>query len=89
MNRTEFTAAVAAELGTTKTEATRVVAAVLDTIQNSLVKGEDVKLYPFGGFKVRQRIHGGKRSGNQWVGDTVVKFNLSSSLRQALNPEKS
>ena len=55
MNRTELVAAVAEKTGLTKKDAERVVCATMDTITESLVKGEKVQLSGFGIFEVKER----------------------------------
>ncbi|MGL9971874.1 HU family DNA-binding protein [Enterococcus sp. DIV1420a] len=55
MNKQELAQAVAKKSGVTKKEATRVINALLDTIQESLAKGEAVNLVGFGNFMVRER----------------------------------
>ena len=55
MNRTELVAAVAEKTGLTKKDAERVVCATMDTITESLVKGEKVQISGFGIFEVKER----------------------------------
>ena len=55
MNRTELVAAVAQKTGLTKKDAERVVCATMDTITESLVKGEKVQISGFGIFEVKER----------------------------------
>ena len=55
MNKTELIAAVAAKAGLTKKDAERVVNATVDTITESLVKGEKVNVSGFGIFEVKNR----------------------------------
>ncbi len=55
MNKTELIAAVAAKTGLSKKDAERVVAATVDTIAESLVKGEKVQVSGFGIFEVKTR----------------------------------
>jgi len=56
MNKTELVAAVAEKSGLTKKDAERVVNATIETISESLVKGEKVQLSGFGIFEVRERM---------------------------------
>ena len=55
MNKTELIAAVAEKTGLTKKDAERVVNATVDTITESLVKGEKVQVFGFGIFEVKTR----------------------------------
>ena len=55
MNKTELIAAVAEKCGITKKDAERVVNATVETITESLVKGEKVQLSGFGIFEVKAR----------------------------------
>ena len=56
MNKTELVAAVAEKSGLTKKDAERVVNATIETISETLVKGEKVQLSGFGIFEVRERM---------------------------------
>ena len=55
MNKTELIAAVAEKTGMTKKDAERVINATVDTITQSLVKGEKVQVSGFGIFEVKAR----------------------------------
>ena len=55
MNKTELIAAVAAKTGLTKKDAEKVVNATIDTITESLVKGDKVQVSGFGIFEVKAR----------------------------------
>jgi DNA-binding protein HU-beta len=55
MNKTELIAAVAAKTGLTKKDAEKVVNATIDTITESLVKGDKVNVSGFGIFEVKAR----------------------------------
>ena len=55
MNKTELIAAVAESAGLTKKDAERVLNAAIDTITDSLVKGEKVQISGFGIFEVKER----------------------------------
>ena len=56
MNKTELIAAVAEKTGMTKKDAERVINATVDTITETLVKGEKVAMSGFGIFEVRERM---------------------------------
>ena len=55
MTKIELIAAVAAKTGLTKKDAERVVNATVETITETLVKGEKVQVSGFGIFEVRAR----------------------------------
>ena len=55
MNKTELIAAVAEKTGLSKKDADAAVAAVIDSIKESLAKGDKVQLIGFGTFEVRER----------------------------------
>ena len=55
MNKTELIAAVAAKTGLTKKDAEKVVNATIDSITESLVKGDKVNVSGFGIFEVKVR----------------------------------
>ncbi len=55
MNKTELIAAVAQKTGLTKKDAERVVNATVDTITETMVKGDKVQLSGFGIFEVKTR----------------------------------
>lgn len=55
MNKTELIAAVAEKTGLSKKDADAAVAAVIDSIKESLTKGDRVQLIGFGTFEVRER----------------------------------
>ena len=55
MNKTELIAAVAEKAGLTKKDAERVVNATIETITESLCKGEKVSVSGFGIFEVKAR----------------------------------
>ena len=55
MNKTELIAAVAAKTGLTKKDAEKVVNATIDSITESLVKGDKVQISGFGIFEAKTR----------------------------------
>ena len=55
MNKTELVEMVADKTGMTKKDSENAVAAVLDGITETMVKGEKVQLVGFGTFEVRER----------------------------------
>lgn len=55
MTKPEFIAEVAKAAETTKADAEKVVNATLDTIQNTLAKGDSIQFVGFGTFEVKER----------------------------------
>ena len=55
MNKTELIAAVAEKVGMTKKDAERVINATVETITESLCKGDKVSVSGFGIFEVKAR----------------------------------
>ena len=55
MNKTELIAAVAQKTGLTKKDAERVVSATVDTIIDTMAKGEKVQISGFGIFEAKSR----------------------------------
>ena len=60
MTKTELIASIANKTGLTKKTAEEVLGAFVDTVTDSLAKGEKVQLVGFGTFEVRERA---ERSG--------------------------
>lgn len=93
MNKTEFIAAVATEAGITKSEAQKVVKAVLDVVTKALENGEKVVLTGFGSFEVR---HAKERYGvNPRTKERVLipatqrpAFSPGAELKKAVSPKK-
>jgi len=56
MNKTELIAVVAEKAVVTKKDAELVLAALIDTIQETLAQGEKVVVTGFGTFEVRHRV---------------------------------
>ena len=93
MNKADFTAAVAAKLGGTKTDAAKAVDAVLDAITEVLAKGDDIRLPGFGTFEVRETAE--KKGRNPRTGEEVTiaagrqpKFKAGAVLKSAVGGEK-
>ncbi|MEN8108023.1 MAG: HU family DNA-binding protein [Pseudomonadota bacterium] len=90
MNKGELIDAVADATGQSKADATRATDAVLDTIINTLGKGEQITLIGFGTFSVRERA---ARTGrNPQTGETIqIKaskapgFKAGKAFKDAVN----
>ena len=90
MNKLELVDHVAAEAELTKVSAAKAIDAVLDGIERSLKKGEEVRLVGFGTFSVRERKAGKGR--NPATGQEIkiaasknARFKPGAGLRDALN----
>lgn len=55
MTKAELVAAVVEKTGLSKKDTEKVIAGVLDTISDTLAKGESIQLVGFGTFEVRER----------------------------------
>lgn len=55
MNKTELIAEIAAKAGISKKDAEKALAATVDTITASVVKGDKVQLVGFGSFELKCR----------------------------------
>ena len=69
MNKTELVAAVAAKTEMSKKNAEKAVAAVLETVAETLAAGEKVQLVGFGTFETRERE--ARTAKNPRTGETV------------------
>ena len=90
MNKQELIEAVASSADLSKADAARAVDSVVDTITNSLKKGDQVTLVGFGTFSVKERA---ARTGrNPQTGQTiqiaaskVPGFKAGKALKDAVN----
>ena len=55
MTKAELVTEVAAKSGLTKKDSEKAVAAVIETVSETLAKGESIQLVGFGTFEVRER----------------------------------
>ncbi|MDT8385920.1 MAG: HU family DNA-binding protein [Thiogranum sp.] len=80
MNKSELIDTVASSADLSRADATRAVDAVLDTVTESLRKGDSVTLVGFGTFEVRERA---ARSGrNPQTGETIqIKASKSPAFK--------
>ena len=90
MNKDSLAKEVAEQAGITKANASQVIDAVFDAIQESLKKGEPVALVGFGSFKVSKR---NARTGrNPRTGEAISipetmapSFSAGKFLKEAVN----
>ena len=90
MNKLELVDHVAAEAELTKVAAAKAIEAVLEGIEQTLKKGEEVRLVGFGTFSVRERAAGKGR--NPATGGEIsidasknARFKPGAALKAALN----
>lgn len=90
MTKAELAVQVSRAVGVTRKEAQLIVATVLDSIVDTLLKGEKVEVRGFGTFRTRMRrprVGRNPRSGERVVvpAKTVPFFKPSKSLRDAVS----
>jgi len=90
MNRKELIAALADKTGSTKTDADRNLAALIEVISSALENGGKVTLSGFGCFEVRERaarMGRNPRNGKslQINASKVPAFRAGATLKAALN----
>lgn len=90
MNKNDLIDAVADKAGLTKADATKAVAAVLDSIRDTLAEGKEVRLVGFGTFDVANRKASTGR--NPRTGEEIAipaskqpKFKPGKLLKDAVN----
>ena len=90
MNKIEFISAISTKTGLTKKDATVAVNAVLETITETLAKGESVAFVGFGSFNVKDRaariatVPGTDKKVNV-PATTIAKFKVGKDLRSKVN----
>jgi DNA-binding protein HU-beta len=93
MNRKELIDALSTKTGSTKADADRNIAALIDIITATLKKGDNVALVGFGSFEVRKRA---ARTGRNPQTGAVLKikaakvpaFKAGATLKAAVNGAK-
>lgn len=93
MNRKELVDALASKTGSTKADAERNIAALLEVITATLKKGENIALVGFGTFEVRKRA---ARTGRNPATGAELKikaskqpaFKAGATLKAAVNGTK-
>ena len=89
MNKTELIASVAEKSGISKKDAEKAVAAVIDTIVETVAAGDKIQIVGFGTFEVRERA--AKEGRNPRTGETlkieaskVPAFKAGKALKDAV-----
>jgi len=90
MNKQEIIKEIAKNVGISKTQATQAIESFIDSITQTLKKGEDVKFVNFGTFhsvKRNPRVGRNPRNGAeiQIPAKSVVRFKPGTALRNKLN----
>lgn len=93
MNRKELIDALAGKIGSTKADAERNIAALIEIITTTLKKGDNVTLVGFGTFEVRKRA---ARTGRNPATGAELKikackapaFKAGATLKTAVNSGK-
>ena len=90
MTKAELIAAIAEKSGMTKKDADAALSAVIDTITDTLAKGDKIQLVGFGTFEVRER--GEKTCINPRTKEKITcppckapAFKAGSALKEAVN----
>ena len=90
MNKNDLIASVASSAGLSKSDATRSLESLLDTITNSLKRGEKVSIVGFGNFSISERKATTGR--NPRTGESIQipaskrpKFSVGKALKEAVN----
>jgi len=93
MNKTELVAAIAAKSELTKVDAGKALDALLETIIDTVAKGDDVALVGFGAFKATKRA--AREGRNPKTGATikiaaatVPKFSPGATFKQTVAAAK-
>ena len=91
MNKTDLIDAIASAADLSKADAGRALDAVVDSITDSLKKGDPVSLVGFGTFQVKHRA--AREGRNPQTGATiqisasnVPSFKAGKALKEAVNP---
>ena len=90
MNKNDLVAAISSSAGLSKSDATRSLESLLDTITNALKRGEKVSIVGFGNFTVNERkatVGRNPRTGKtiQIPASKRPKFSVGKALKDAVN----
>ncbi|MEA3383292.1 MAG: HU family DNA-binding protein [Campylobacterota bacterium] len=89
MNKADFITVAAEKSGLTKKDMGAALEATLETITNSLAKGEDVQFIGFGTFSTSKRaaregVNPSTGAKIQIAESTVAKFKVGAKLKEAV-----
>ena len=90
MNKNDLIASVASSAGLSKSDSTRAIESLLDSITNSLKREEKVSIVGFGNFTVNERkatVGRNPRTGEsiQIPASKRPKFSVGKALKDAVN----
>ena len=90
MNKQQLVARIVKETGSTKSQATRIVAVILASVTKALKKGDVVTFVGFGTFKTAVRK--ARKGRNPLTGGSIkipkrkaVRFSAGKALKKAVN----
>ena len=90
LTKDHIISSVGTHIGVTKSESTRLVESVLETVKSSLSNGDDVLISGFGKFILREKA--ARRGRNLQTGEDlpleprrVVRFRCSQLMRDRIN----
>lgn len=90
MNKSELVSTIANKANITQVEAAKVLNALLETVQETLAKGEAITLVGFGSFDVKQRAE--RQARNLQTGKPMIipakkapVFKAGKGLKEAVN----
>jgi DNA-binding protein HU-beta len=92
MNKSQLIEAVASDSGLSKSDSTRVIESLLDTVTRALRKGDEVTITGFGKFSVikraaRQGVNPRTGERLQIKASKAPKFSAGAALKQAVSPK--
>lgn len=90
MNKTEFISSIAKKTNNNLSNSSALVEAVLDTISETLAKGDSIRLSGFGSFEVSHRAATKGRNPSTGAEITIAarnvpKFSAGKNLKEAVN----
>lgn len=90
MNKQELVSAMAEKAGLTKADADKAVNAFVDTVKETMAKGESIQLIGFGTFSVSERSARTGRNPQtgkeiQIAAKKIAKFKAGKALDEAVN----
>lgn len=90
MNKSDLIDSIAELSGLSKKDSEKALNAVLDSVVNSLSKGEEISLANFGSFKVKKRAS--RKGRNPQTGEeitiperNVIVFSAGKNLRESIS----
>jgi len=93
MNKSQLISAVASDSGLSKTDSSRAIESLIDTVTRTLKKGDEVSITGFGKFSVVNRA--ARQGVNPRTGERVKikaskapKFSAGATLKQAVGKKK-